>query len=72
MIVETKFNALDILRIAEEVEHRYMMFYLKVEASCEDAELRTLCRLLADQKAAQKSTFTEMRKRHRQHNCRGS
>lgn len=61
--MQTKFNVFEILEIAEKVEHKGAMFYLKAAESSNNPELRDIYYKLANWKAKHEKIWARMRKR---------
>jgi rubrerythrin len=61
--METRFSVFEILQIAEQVEHKGAMFYLKAAEMFEDADLRDIYYRLATWKAKHEKIWARMRKR---------
>jgi rubrerythrin len=60
--METKFNVFEILEIAEQIEHKGAMFYLKTAELFEDPEIRDIYYKLANWKAKQEKIWVQMKK----------
>ena len=64
MARETKFNAFEILRIAESIEHKAALYYLKLAELFDDSERRDMLYNLAGWRAKHEKIWARMRKRY--------
>ena len=64
MTLETKFNVFEILRIAEGVEHKAALYYVKSMELFDDPERRDILYKLATWRAKHEKLWTRMRKRY--------
>jgi rubrerythrin len=58
---EVEFNVVEVLRVAEELEHKAAMFYLRAAQRFADAERRTICYNLAAWRARHRHTWASIR-----------
>ncbi len=64
MALETKFNVFEILRVAEGIEHKAAMYYLKSVELFDDSECRDMLYKLANRRAKHEKIWARMRKRY--------
>lgn len=60
--METKFGVLEVLKIAEQLEHNGRQFYSKMANLFADTPCRNLCKDLADWRAGRELTLARQRK----------
>jgi len=63
MGLETKFNAFEILQIAEKIERKNTEFYVKAAELFDDSERRDICLKLANWPSKHEKIWARMRKR---------
>jgi len=61
---EVKFNVVEVLRIAEELEHKAARFYLRAADRFDDLARRTLCYNLAAWRARHQQTWARIRREY--------
>lgn len=61
---EVEFNVVEVLRIAEELEHKAATFYLRAADRFDDLERRTLCYNLASWRARHQQVWARIRKEY--------
>lgn len=59
--MDTQFNVVEILRIAEEIEHKVAKFYLKAAERFDDAQRRNICYNLASWRAKHEQAWVRLR-----------
>jgi rubrerythrin len=64
MALETKFNVFEILRIAEGIEHKAALYYIKSVELFEDSGCRDMLYKLANWRAKHEKLWTRMKKRY--------
>lgn len=60
--METKFDVLEVLKIAERLEHNGRQFYTKMAKLFIEKQCQTLCREMADFRAGRELTLARQRK----------
>lgn len=64
MALETKFNVFEILRIAEGIEHKAALYYIKSVGLFDDSGCRDMLYQLANWRARHEKIWARMRKRY--------
>jgi len=64
MALETKFNVFEILRVAEGIEHKAAMYYLKSVELFNDSDCRDMLYKLANWRARHEKLWARMRQRY--------
>jgi len=61
---DVEFNVVEVLRIAEELEHKAARFYLRAADRFDDLERRNLCYNLASWRARHQQTWARIRREY--------
>jgi len=64
MTLETKFNVFEILRIAEGIEHKAALYYLRSADLLKDSERRDMLYKLANWRAKHEKIWAKMRQQY--------
>ena len=67
--METKFGVLEVLKIAERLEHNGRQFYTKMGKLFAEASCRNLCEDLANWRANRELTLAQQRKQFHEQNA---
>jgi rubrerythrin len=62
--VDTQFNVVEVLRIAEEVEHKAAKFYLRTAERFSDSQRRNICYNLASWRVKHEQAWIRLRKEY--------